>query len=899
MAGQPSFANTVGTTFGQGGSWWTGMSKMGGAHSAVSKSVQPFLPKYEPNGGGAIANPAITAPPPKQSDPLALDLDGDGIAFTAFADRETFFDIDADGFAEKVSWLHPSDGFLALDANGNGRIDDIDELFGSASENGFADLARQDSNGDGRIDRADPIYGRLLVWRDRDGDAQTDQGELSSLAAAKVGSIDLAAVPSLFFREGNLVTHLSGYERPDGTTRDVWAVQLQNSQTLTRWLAPEGFSYGEGVIFAPFLNGYGVLPNLWAAMTLDEGLHGAVVELVLDLPGLRRAALEGRFADVLFDWAGVSDLDPGSRGPADFDARKLAFLEAYYGETLSTVTITDRTAAVWEDEFAELSAQLLIRFVSQAPGFHILQATSQDEVDAVVEDLGNLFYAQFAFSWQTDRIAFQLEGVTDVLRLMAGSLSPQEVERLGEFAKLVVDLKPNLFAGDEAAYAAALDAVPDIGLGAGPLLRDLLLGHEVVAGSPKADDLDAGFGNQLVAAGKGDDTLDAGRGSDSYVYRAGDGADVVHDGGVFFNDDVDRLLLGEGLTVGKLVVTQSTAGDDLVLRFRGEAGRITLDDVLLGEPSRIEQAVFAGGTTLTYEDLFDLSNRATDRADALSGDERGNALSGLGGRDALVGRDGDDTLEGGTGADSLDGGRGSDDYRFDKGDGRDVVHDGGVFFNDDLDRVLFGRGLDPDRLIVTQSAAGDDLILRFRGGDDRLVLDDVLLGEPARIERVLFADGTRLTYAQLFERSISGTDGGDRLFGDDRGNRIGGGRGGDTIVAGLGDDTLDGGRGDDSLDGGRGSDDYLVRAGGGHDVIRDGGVFFNADVDRVVFGDGFDPTRLIVTKSAAGDDLILSFAGRKERVTLDDTLLGEPARIEQAVFANGVTLDHDALIALL
>ena len=49
------------------------------------------------------------------------------------------------GFAERVGWVRPEDGLLAIDRNGNGRIDDINELFGSPVENGFTILARDDA----------------------------------------------------------------------------------------------------------------------------------------------------------------------------------------------------------------------------------------------------------------------------------------------------------------------------------------------------------------------------------------------------------------------------------------------------------------------------------------------------------------------------------------------------------------------------------------------------------------------------------------------------------------------------------------------------------------------------------------------------------------------------------
>jgi hypothetical protein len=59
-------------------------------------------------------------------------------------------------------------GFLVLDANGNGRIDDISEMFGDRFQGGYAELAGYDSNHDGKISLGDLIWSELKVWQDRE-----------------------------------------------------------------------------------------------------------------------------------------------------------------------------------------------------------------------------------------------------------------------------------------------------------------------------------------------------------------------------------------------------------------------------------------------------------------------------------------------------------------------------------------------------------------------------------------------------------------------------------------------------------------------------------------------------------------------------------------------------------
>ena len=67
---------------------------------------------------------------PLRRDPLVIDLDGDGIKTSYVRDFTTYFDNNADGFAELTAWVDPHDGLLAMDRNGNGIIDNGKELFG-------------------------------------------------------------------------------------------------------------------------------------------------------------------------------------------------------------------------------------------------------------------------------------------------------------------------------------------------------------------------------------------------------------------------------------------------------------------------------------------------------------------------------------------------------------------------------------------------------------------------------------------------------------------------------------------------------------------------------------------------------------------------------------------------
>jgi hypothetical protein len=120
--------------------------------------------------------------------------------------------LDADGFAEKVGWTYSkvSNGFLFLDQNGNGRVDDGRELFGNSTilpdgttaEHGFEALAvfdrlDQGGNDDGQISAADLIWTSLQLWIDSSHDGITDADEVSSMDEWTVHSLGLTYGPEL------------------------------------------------------------------------------------------------------------------------------------------------------------------------------------------------------------------------------------------------------------------------------------------------------------------------------------------------------------------------------------------------------------------------------------------------------------------------------------------------------------------------------------------------------------------------------------------------------------------------------------------------------------------------------------------------------------------------------
>lgn len=128
-------------------------------------------------------------------DPLVLNFEGN---VAGLSDMKFKFDLDADGTEDEISTLAGGNGFLALDLNNDGRINDGSELFGTKSGNGFADLSQYDEDGNGFIDENDSVFDRLKIWiKDENG-----EDALFNLKEKNVGAIYLGNVNTDFVMRG-------------------------------------------------------------------------------------------------------------------------------------------------------------------------------------------------------------------------------------------------------------------------------------------------------------------------------------------------------------------------------------------------------------------------------------------------------------------------------------------------------------------------------------------------------------------------------------------------------------------------------------------------------------------------------------------------------------------------
>jgi len=403
--------------------------------------------------------------------------------------------------------------------------------------------------------------------------------------------------------------------------------------------------------------------------------------------------------------------------------------------------------------------------------------------------------------------------------------------------------------------------------------------------------------NSTFTGGTGDDNISSVGYGNTYVYRSHDGNDVITASSLDLDPEVPEPPLDNKISfenISSSSITLEQIDNDLRVRIDGQAEYVLVRNAfasgdISGAVSRI---VFADGEEWDESQVMSNSLQlTTPNDDVILGTKFDNALFGGDGDDELYGMEGNDTLNGEAGNDQLIGGQGSDTYVFELGSGEDRIK---LSENMDQDHVEFGTGLVFEDLKVSRDQT--DLILEFVSSNDRLVLEDYLLGSyddvpyvpnayQNRVAFFLFSNGDSYSFEDVIGWLNVGTENNDLLYGS---------AGNDNIVGLQGEDTIWGGRGEDYIQGGSGKDSYHYSLGDGRDIyeLQDGPV-----AKDQLYLHGILPENLILKlvgiHPTNPTDLKIIVSGEPDTLTIKGFSEADGNKLQFIIFDNGTIWGMD------
>ncbi|HAS6327390.1 TPA: hypothetical protein ACGU7T_004125, partial [Vibrio vulnificus] len=485
--------------------------------------------------GDAVHEGSNNSDRQRRIDPLVLDLDGDGLDFLSLDNSQAKFDLTGNGFATHTSWLSGDDGFLAIDKNNDGSINNIDELFGREDATGFEELELLDSNGDGKISIEDAAFEQLLIWQDKNGDGASTQEELKKLSDYNITEISLDRSASGAEKNDVLLEEVGHYVTVDanGNRQEylLGDVLFSTRPTYSEFVGEVTLTDAAKAIAN--IQGYGMMPNLNAAMSLNKEFEAQILQFTRDLSS---QTLTSGFDDILYGWAGskgltLTDIDSTPNLSADenglvrfpnanvtLSIEQLGVLKAYTG--INTLEIGDgiwnangkthTTGQLYLEAWNSIRANLMAKFaVSQGLLEHLIPSVTYDaasdtlqstfdfksRADAIFQKvaskLGNL---------KTANDAAELLLVLDVFEQFESGFSKTQKE-------CVIDL---IKSAEPAAYdwlANNIDLVKKID-------NSILLGRNI-QGTSGADVAIGSRGDDLIHTGAGDDVIEGRLGNDT------------------------------------------------------------------------------------------------------------------------------------------------------------------------------------------------------------------------------------------------------------------------------------------------------------------------------------------------------------------------------------------------
>lgn len=840
------------------------------------------------------------AQPPR--DPLIIDLGETGIELRSL-EHGVNFDLDNNGFAEKTAWIGTEDGFLALDRNGNGSIDNGGELFGdqvilkddSKSESGFEALAELDDNGDGIIDNKDSAFANLRVWIDANHNGKSDSNELKTLNETGIISI------SLEHSEVSIVDEETGARIAESASVTINKNGAVSTVDISEFWFPVNSSdtTQDGVVTA------GNVPNIIQAVNDDES--GELLELFYEFSESTDIVMKRYYLKkILYKITDSKNIAINSRG-GNIDARDLHVIEQFMGRDFEGVggsNPNSNAASILKDIYTNIENQYynILNMYCGLGGY--LNATYEYEDENGNKNL-NLDFLNYIFDEKAaegeniDYLVYDLGVYLKSYDKINGTSCFTEYSNhySENYAYIVESTKSgNTYLGTESNDSYNGTSKNDFIFGESG--NDNLHGgngNDAISGGSGNDTLYGDSGNDILIGDEGNDTLDGGTGNDTlkggygddtYIFAKGYGNDTIID-----SDGLNTLrfkgikpsdILVNGTDEYDATITIKGTNDSLVIKdFRkseeyrnydleidGVKMHVTDkdspfrhiyggngDDVLKAVVDDSIMHAFGGDDTVygSKENDVIYGNEGNDTVyagngnDFVYGGDDNDAIFGEEGDDIIYGDNGDDILDGGAGNDILYGGAGNDTYVFSRDYGTDVIDD-----SEGTSTVKLADDLTLSDIEI--NAVGNDVIISIKDTEDKLIITD-FADAP---ENYVLQIGEEILPVQDnitgIDNYVTGTENSDYLpLESDKANIAAGGNGDDFIIGGTesdyifgdsGTDRITANDGNDVIFGGSGNDSLFGESG--NDCISGG----NED-DYINGGDGDD-----IIDTGSGNDFI-------------------------------------------
>ena len=767
------------------------------------------------------------------SNPLSLDLDGDGIETISLNNSNIYFDNDNDGFKEKTGWLKGDDGLLVIDKNNNGKIDNQSELFGSDTTKGFEDLRVYDTNNDGIIDTNDTQFNDLKVWQDVNENGITDEGELHSLNSKGITSINLNYNEINVIQNGNKIAQESTYTKSDGTTGKAYDVLFAYDGMKSIY----GGEYELSIdtLELPWLRGYGNVMDLQLAASQNSEL----LELIKDMSNMTSAVeVFNNFDELLAKWTGSSASKTEMQGAVS--KQQVQILEKFLGINI-TGEIADNVKANYIAAYEQIKNKAFVEFIAQtsiADDFEInfdyknnALVYNDNTYQKIVENLTNS--DSFIVSYMLSK-ELAMTNSLDVNKLVG------IITDLGYGASLISYINSGLqfTLNGEIHYDEPQLPMYVIGSDGNDTIQgtnsaDIIYGmdaNDLISGGAGDDFLYGGLGNDtLIGAegndtlvgGEGNDTLEGGSGDDTYVYEQGNDSildeswvvvrrqEWYQEGAFPFNFWKSRWVESKTLADGgndtvifdkdidPLEVSFARSGNDLIIE-KSSGNKLTIKNWYTSTEQRIEKFIFSkNGLSFSAEHLLNL--QVTDSSSAIYGDVLSNLIITSGNTNTVInpGKGDDVIIDKGT----------NTTYKINLDDGYKTIVD-----CNGNDVVEFGEGINKDN--IKYSRNGLDLVIIHEGSDNTVHIINWFDKGNNRIETFKFSDGSTYSYNQLLQglSADNPSNNDDIIVADDtQGSVIIDALGGNDLILGTsGNDTIDGGTGRDIMKGSAGNDVYYV-----------------------------------------------------------------------------------------